>query len=866
MMNAEERHPAAYRCHTMNPSQKPCGIGFLPVHSGSWDRFTLDRASGCFDSAFRILVCGIRQWGKQIKRRDLGIQQRDRQARRAPPLRRAHLAPARPGQPLRPAHQEDRTMLQRTTVKLISVAALGVLLTLSPRAYAQTAEDKFYRAYHLEQAEGNHEQAARLYQEVVSDDRADAALREQARQRLTACREEVAAADVIRLMPPEPLAYVEINRPGQQLTRLLEKLGLLADGSPVDPSAGPRIAVSPQLVKGLLGVRVAAAAITGIDPAAQKPQGVAVFHPGDVAVIRGVIETALPAATRPSEPIGGHPTFDIEGMVFVTLTSRFIIVSPQREEIQGVIDRLADPAAPSLARNETLAELLKDRRDALLFFCVNAKPIMPLVNALPAAGSTQSRELALASSLLDPRSLEALVGRAGVGEDELFLEIELRLAEGHRNLLYHFLRLPPIDRRALQRVPAGVAGFAAFSLGDARSQYRAARGGSDAPLAISALDLPRELLANVISVAIFALPPEVTTERPGGPAIPDIAAVISVHDPAQSEALWQQVLGVASLASGGGPLEGSRSELSGTAVRTYRFCQDVEICLAAKGSEVVLASSRTAMSRALAADTGSGSVLEDPAFARAVSRIGPDSVLAVFANQKRCFEIARTLMSAEDFRRIEPVAQAFDDTVNSIVVDHSDTRLRVSAAMNGIPRIGELLARKLAEERQRGDSRRLIERALQRRDWDEAQAAIDDALMASPGEQRLLWQKLQALDGAGDREGAREAGGQLLEAAREDAGALNHYAWALLSESRYGDRYTDLALRLSQRSNELTGQRNWMYVDTLALAEFKSGNVERAVELERKALELAVRSPRRGEVEQALARFEAALQERAPRD
>lgn len=74
------------------------------------------------------------------------------------------------------------------------------------------------------------------------------------------------------------------------------------------------------------------------------------------------------------------------------------------------------------------------------------------------------------------------------------------------------------------------------------------------------------------------------------------------------------------------------------------------------------------------------------------------------------------------------------------------------------------------------------------------------------------------------------------------------------------------ALALSGRSNELTAYRNWAYVDTLALGEFKSGNVQRAVELERKALELAARSPRRGEVEQALARFEAALRERVPRD
>jgi tetratricopeptide (TPR) repeat protein len=109
-----------------------------------------------------------------------------------------------------------------------------------------------------------------------------------------------------------------------------------------------------------------------------------------------------------------------------------------------------------------------------------------------------------------------------------------------------------------------------------------------------------------------------------------------------------------------------------------------------------------------------------------------------------------------------------------------------------------------------------------------------------------------------DREAALACGESFLKVAGEDAEELNKLAWHLLTEKRFGGGYEELALKLSQRSNELTGHKNWMHLDTLALARFETGDATAAVELEKKAIELC-KSKSVADLRIALARFEAGL-------
>ncbi|MFQ5804996.1 MAG: hypothetical protein ACE5I3_00950 [Phycisphaerae bacterium] len=710
---------------------------------------------------------------------------------------------------------------------------LLAVLALVPAVRAQSAESKFHRAYFLEHARGELAAAAQAYDEVAADRDADAKLRAEARARRQVCREELASADFAQLMPPDALVYAELNRPGGQLSRLLKMLGLLREDGSLAADPERRLAISPALIRELLGIRGAAVAVTGFDPASQTPSGVAILHPGDIEVIRGLIETALPAGAQFAEPIEGFPTYLVEGRVFVTLTRRLILASQQRGEIENVVFRLKGEESESLANKADLAELLQQRDDGLLFFCVNFKPVMPLLNALMAAGGTQSCELAVAQALLDLKSLRALVGRMGVSDEGLYLDVALQLDEGHRNLVFQFLRMPAINRETLKRVPSGVAGFFATALNEAGEHDRPTPLPSAETPPVTILDIGREIFANIVSIAVFAVP---TGEEAAGdgPPIPPVAAVITVKDPVKSLALWSQALGVGSLASGAGALDGMRVKIEGVEAQRYIFPDGISIYLANAGHDVLISPSKAAIARALATLRGGESILNDPAFSKSLARVGSNTTFALFAHPGRCAELAKPFMSAGEVKEMQPVVELLTDTVASVVMEHSNEMFHFSAMVTGLPDVGPFVSRMITAELSRAEQANLGE---------------------------MVWKEFRSLGShKGDHEAALALAEKLFETLHDDALRLNKYAWKMLTKDEFEGRFNEVALKFSKRSNELTDQKNWMFVDTLALALFETGDAKAAVELEKKALALCGDDSRRGEVEAALQRFEAALE------
>lgn len=347
-----------------------------------------------------------------------------------------------------------------------------------------------------------------------------------------------------------------------------------------------------------------------------------------------------------------------------------------------------------------MAEVLKGRQDAFLFFCVSFKPLMPLVNGLMnIAGG--SREVALVKALVDPASFETLSGRAGVAADGLFVDLTLTLQKGHQNRLFHFLRMPAIERGSLEFVPAGAAAFVTAGLGDSAARYQAARPETgEGPAPIAALDLLREVFANIVSCSVFVLPPG---ERAGGDGlpIPDLGLALTVHDPAKSQALWTQILGIASLATGGGALEGTSRQVAGTAVRSFAFPRQVTVHTASVGSTLVLASSETAMARALEARQSGRSIGTDAAFSHGLARVGEHTTLALFCHPGRCAQVAKLYMDADDIAEAQPIIDAMTETVGSIVVSHSGDTFHWSGRVTGLPNVGPVLAGMLAAQETR---------------------------------------------------------------------------------------------------------------------------------------------------------------------
>ncbi len=750
------------------------------------------------------------------------------------------------------------------TLRRMSAAILGIAALSAGANGATVAADKFHQAYFLEHEKGDFAAACKLYEEVAADSGAAGELRDQVKSRLAACREELATQDLAKLMPAESVVYVELSKPGAKLTALLGKLGLLADSAPLPKEITRRVAISPTLLKQLVGIRGAAVALTGFDPFKQKPMGVAVIHPGDVELFRGLIETALPSSGKALEPIGGFPTYDLEGQAIVTLTSRLVIVSPDRAQIEAVLRRMGGTEKGSLAGTPALNAARAGKPDSAFTYFVNAKPMIPLLKGAMAASPASNQQVALIQALLDPDSLQSVTGRFDFGGEGLFLDLALRLDDVHHNLLYNFLRTPAINAETLKSVPEGVAAMVVTTLNDPVSgKAMAAQSGAAGTPIVTALDLGRELFSNMTTVAIYAMPSE-ESQSQSGPPIPDLGAVITVNDPAKSQALWLQALGIASLATGATGMEGATLDLDGASVRTFAFTNGPTIHFAVLGNDVLVTTSRAAMSQSIRAKKQGRSVLADSAFRSSLSRITENTTRAVLVHAGRFAAIAKQSMPASELEEIAPILSALSDTSAAIVLDHSAGLLRFTAQMTGVPNVGELVARKLTQEHAADEQRAELGRMMKQKNWDEALAAIEarataDARTKDKPDAELARKKFHVLAvGKKDQSAALAAGERYCELAKNNATALNNFAWALLTEAQYGHAYNELALKCSKRSNELTNLENWRFVDTLALARFDTGDRTGAMETEKKAIKLCDDDDGAAEMKKTLARFEAA--------
>lgn len=745
------------------------------------------------------------------------------------------------------------------TLRRTVLAVLGVAALIPAAPAATVAADKFHHAYYLEHEKGDFAAACKLYEEIAADSSASSELREQVKPRLAACREEIATQDLAKLMPAECIVYMELNRPGEKLGALLSKLGLLADGTPLSKEVTRRVAISPTLVKQLVGIRGAAVGLTGFDPFKQKPTGVVVIHPGDVELFRGLIETALPSGGKSLEPIAGFPTYDVEGEAVVTLTSRLVILSADRAQIEGVVRRLGGTEKGSLAGTPALNAARAGKSDSAVTCFINAKAMIPLVKGVMAASPASNQQLSMVQALLDPDSLQSLTGRFDFGSDGLLLDLALRMDEAHHNLVYNLLRTPAINAETLKCVPEGAAGVAISTLNDpATGKALAAPSGAASTPIVTALDLGREVFSNITTMAVYAMPSD-DAKSQGGSPIPDLGAVITVNDPAKSQALWLQALGIASLATGAGGMEGATLELDGVTVRTFAFTNGPTIHFAVVGNDVLVTSSRATMSASLRAKKQGKSILADNAFRSPLGKLNESTTRAVLLHAGRLASIAKRTIPAGEIEEITPVLNTLAETSAALVLDHSAGQFRFTAQVTGVPNIGELVARKLTQEQAQEEQRAELARMIKQKKWDDALAAIESQSKGKPSAE-LTRKRFHVLAvGRKDVAAAQRAGEQYFELARNHATALNNFAWALLTDSQYDHAYNDLALRCSKRSNELTNLESWRFVDTLALANFDTGDHAGAIEAERKAIKLCDDDEEGlAEMKKALARFEAA--------
>ncbi len=138
--------------------------------------------------------------------------------------------------------------------------------------------------------------------------------------------------------------------------------------------------------------------------------------------------------------------------------------------------------------------------------------------------------------------------------------------------------------------------------------------------------------------------------------------------------------------------------------------------------------------------------------------------------------------------------------------------------------------------------------------------AVDLAIAAEPDEPAHLQSKFRIQAICQKNVNAAEGTGRyLIEKAGDEAGLLNNFAWDLLTHDDLQGKFTDLALAAAEKCDQVSESKNWMYIDTLALAKFESGAVADAVRLQKKAIELCESEAGLSEIKERLKQFEEAI-------
>jgi hypothetical protein len=456
------------------------------------------------------------------------------------------------------------------------------------------------------------------------------------------------ARELAALAPADTILYLEIDRPGRHLGRILDAAGLLgqkgtAGQTPKD--SRPRFAVSPRLVEALQSIEAAALALTDVEPRRGTPSGLLVVDPGSSDLVYGLIETALSAAAaagelRLAEPMDGGIAVYEGPMASIAITGTLAFAASSRDLLAGALARLRGGGDSSLAASAAFQEARARGGERLAFAFADARAVLERVKAEAFRGGEPPSEYRMLQALADVESVRWASLEIGSSEAGITARARLRLDDANQSLAFHLFRTPPVGRGALRAAPAGAAVVLALALGDPGTAAALLRAEGAAPAApITGLDLARELFANVKDAVGFVLPWSEAPSSRGAPPIPDAGLVFTARDVAKSEALWRQLLGVAAILARG-DVEPVRVEsIDGHESRVFSFPERVRVHLVGLPDRVVVATSARAAARAMAAAGGKEHALDDPAFAAAWGKTPEAASKVLLVHAGRAFDL-----------------------------------------------------------------------------------------------------------------------------------------------------------------------------------------------------------------------------------
>jgi hypothetical protein len=397
------------------------------------------------------------------------------------------------------------------------------------------------------------------------------------------------------------------------------------------------------------------------------------------------LETAV-QLIEPSEPIANFKTYrfhDHQNQFWLTVTKRLLIAGTKREAVAATVERLGNPKAACLADSPAFKVHEAERRNGLLFAYVDGHETARRLRSV-----MKGHDAAMVATLLDLEHLESLTIAAGVTDDSVEIVARMNLKPGHHNVAYNLIRTAPFTGRSLNSVPSGTAGVVLIGLNPATPKP-STQPGATGPVEVTGMDIGREIFSNIEEVAFFVLP---TTSKSTDAhhALPAMAAVFAVNDPAKSEELWNQILSIVAMA-GFHDTHPRDITIEGTKARLYHFHGAPAIVVVRTSERELIVGTEDAASAALRASRSHDSIRNDASYSKVLAKLTPTSSKAVLVDAGRAMQIARALSHGEHSSDMDLAVVAVKDLRVSLVTDEARDSLTVRIEASGLPNVPSII-------------------------------------------------------------------------------------------------------------------------------------------------------------------------------
>ncbi len=151
-----------------------------------------------------------------------------------------------------------------------------------------------------------------------------------------------------------------------------------------------------------------------------------------------------------------------------------------------------------------------------------------------------------------------------------------------------------------------------------------------------------------------------------------------------------------------------------------------------------------------------------------------------------------------------------------------------------------------------------IDQAINSEDYASAVSLVDGLLKRFPTNAELQLIRFRCLLVGGMWDDVNKSAKILIEASNNDARELDQLAWMLATGSEEPGADLELALSAIKRAVELTHEEEISPIETMARVYFRMGNVDEAIALQKKTLQLASNPRQIQQLSAGLAKYEEA--------